>query len=64
MGFINITDEEVQPSRKGYVKKREKLRKLNENLDRRLKATESSSTTSAEAIEMIEMTSKDYRYDC
>ena len=59
MGFMNITDEEVQPSRKGHVKKREKLRKLVENLDRRSKAIESSSTTDAEAIEMIEVTSKD-----
>ena len=33
--------------------------KLNENLDERSKAIESSSTTDAEAIEMIEMTSKD-----
>ena len=32
--------------------------KLNENLDERSKAIESSSTTDAEAIEMIEMTSK------
>ena len=59
MGFMNITDEEVQPSRKEHVKKREKLRTLDENLDRRLKAIESSSTTDAEAIEMIEITSKD-----
>ena len=33
--------------------------KLNENLDERSKAIESSSTTGAEAIEMIEVTSKD-----
>ena len=33
--------------------------KLNENLDERSKAIESSSTTNAEAIEMIEVTSKD-----
>ena len=33
--------------------------KLNENLDERSKAIESSSTTDAEAIEMIEVTSKD-----
>ena len=32
---------------------------LNENLDERSKAIESSSTTNTEAIEMIEMTSKD-----
>ena len=33
--------------------------KLNENLDERSKAIESSSTTDAEAIEMIEVTCKD-----
>ena len=33
--------------------------KLNENLDERLKAIESSSTTDAEAIKMIEVASKD-----
>ena len=33
--------------------------KLNENLDERSRAIESSSTTNAEAIEMIEVTSKD-----
>ena len=32
---------------------------LNEDLDERSKAIESSSTTNAEAIEMIEVTSKD-----
>ena len=35
------------------------LKKLDENLDERSKAIESSSTTNAEAIEMIEVTSKD-----
>ena len=35
------------------------LKKLHENLDERSKAIESSSTTDAEAIEMIEVTSKD-----
>ena len=59
MGFTNITDEDVQPYRVKYVKARKKLRKLNENLDERSKAIPSSSTTDAEAIEMIEMTSKD-----
>ena len=38
---------------------RDKVKKLNENLDERSKAIESSSTTDAEAIEMIEVTSKD-----
>ena len=59
MGFTNITDEDVQPYRPKYVKVREKIRKLDENLDERSKAIESSSTTDAEAIEMIEVTSKD-----
>ena len=59
MGFMNITDEDVKPYRLKYVKAREKIRKLDENLDKRLKAIESSSTTDAEAIEMIEVTSKD-----
>ena len=58
MGFMSITDEDVQPYRPRYVKAREKIRKLNENLDERSKAIESSSTTGAEAIEMIEVTSK------
>ena len=59
MGFTNITDEDIQPHRTKYKKAREKLRKLDENLDERSKAIPSSSTTDAEAIEMIEMTSKD-----
>ena len=59
MGFTNITDEDVQPHRVKYKKAREKVRKLDENLDERSKAIESLSTTDAEAIEMIEMTSKD-----
>ena len=59
MGFTNITDENVQPHRTKYKKAREKLRKLDENLDERSKMIESSSTTGAEAIEMIEITSKD-----
>ena len=59
MGFRNITDEDVRPYRPKYVKVREKIRKLDENLYERSKAIESSSTTDAEAIEMIVMTSKD-----
>ena len=59
MGFTNVTDEDIQPYRPKYVKAREKIRKLNENLDERSKAIESPSTTEAEAIEMIEVTSKD-----
>ena len=59
MGFRNITDEDVKPYRSRYKKAREKVRKLNENLDERSKGIESSSTTDAEATEMMEMTSKD-----
>ena len=59
MGFTNITDEDVQPHRARYIKARKKVRILNEDLNERSKAIESPSTTDAEAIEMIEMTSKD-----
>ena len=59
MGFTDITDEDTHPYRDRYKKVREKFRKLDENLDKRSKAIESSSTTDPEAIEMIEITSKD-----
>ena len=59
MGFRNITDEQINQYRKRYKVVREKVRKLNKNLDERSKAIESSPTTDAEAIEMIEVTSKD-----
>ena len=59
MGFTSITDEDINPYRNKYKKSRDDVMKLNENLDERSKAIESSSTTDAEAIEMIEMTSKD-----
>ena len=60
MGFLNITDEDVNPYKKKYKRRREgKLKKLDENLDKRLKTIEFPSTTDAEAIEMIEVTSKD-----
>ena len=59
MGFTNITDEDTQPYRSKYIVARDKVKKLNENLDERSKAIESSSTTDTEAIEMIEVTSKD-----
>ena len=59
MGFTDITDEGTHPYRTKYKIAREKLRKLDENLDERSKAIESSSTTDAEAIKMIEITSKD-----
>ena len=59
MGFRTITDEDVKPHRARYIKARKEVKILNENLDERSKAIESSSATDAEAIEMIEMTSKD-----
>ena len=59
MGFRTITYEDINPYDRRYKKARENVMKLNENLDERSKAIESSSTTDAEAIEMIEMTSKD-----
>ena len=59
MGFRTITYEDINPYRNKYKKAREDVMKLNDNLDERSKAIESSSTTDAEAIEMIEMTSKD-----
>ena len=59
MGFRGITDKDVKSSRTKYKVVREKVRKLDENLDKRSKEIESSSTTNAEAIEMIEVTSKD-----
>ena len=59
MGFTNITNEDTHPYRAKYIKARKKVKILNEDLDERSKAIESSSTTDAEAIEMIEVTSKD-----
>ena len=59
MGFRTITYEDINPYDRRSKKAREDVTKLNENLDERSKAIESSSTTDAEAIEMIEMTSKD-----
>ena len=58
MGFTDITDEDTHPYRSKYIVARDKVKKLNENSDERSKAIESSSTTDAEAIEMIEVTSK------
>ena len=57
MGFMNITDEDVQPHRAKYKNVRKKLRKLDDTLTERSKAIPSSSTT--EVVEMIEMTSED-----
>ena len=59
MGFATIMDEDINPYKPRYKKAREKVRILNENLNERSRAIESSSTTDAEAIEMIEVTSKD-----
>ena len=59
MGFTSITDEDTNPYRPKYKVARDKVKKLNDNLDKWSKAIESSSTTDVEAIEMIEMTSKD-----
>ena len=59
IGFTNITYEDINPYEQKYKRAREDVMKLNENLDERSKAIESSSTTDAEAIEMIEVTSKD-----
>ena len=59
MGFMNITDEHINLYRPKYKKAREKLIKLGDALNEKLKAIGSPSTTDAEAIEMIVMTSKD-----
>ena len=59
IGFKNIMYEDINPYDRRFKRVREKVRKLDENLDKRSKEIESSSTTDAEAIEMIEVTSKD-----
>ena len=59
IGFRNLTYEDINPYDRRSKRSREEVMKLNENLDERSKAIESSSTTDAEAIEMIEVTSKD-----
>ena len=59
MGFRNLTYEDINPYDRRSKRVREDVMKLNENLDERSKAIKSSSTTDAEAIEMIEVTSKD-----
>ena len=59
MGFSNLTYEDINPYDQRSKKAREEVMKLNENLDERSKAIESSSTTDTETIEMIEVTSKD-----
>ena len=59
IGFRDIKYEDINPYDQRFKRVREDVMKLNENLDERSKAIESSSTTNAEAIEMIEVTSKD-----
>ena len=59
MGFRNLTYEDINPYDRRSKRVREEVMKLNENLDDRSKAIESLPTTDAEAIEMIEVTSKD-----
>ena len=59
MSFMDITYKDINPHTKKCAKKRGRLRKLDEKLDERSKAIGSPSTTNTEAIEMIEMTSKD-----
>ena len=59
MGFRDLTYEHINPYDRRSKRAREEVMKLNENLDERSKAIESPSTTDAEAIEMIEVTSKD-----
>ena len=59
MGFRNLMYEDINPYDRRSKRAREEVKELNEYLDERSKAIESPSTTDAEAIEMIEMTSKD-----
>ena len=59
MGFTNITDKDINPYKPRYKREKDKVRMLNENLNERSKAIESSSTNDTEAIEMIEVTSED-----
>ena len=56
---MTITDEDINPYKPRYRKVRERVRKLDENLDEKSKAIGSSSTADTEAIEMIKVTSKD-----
>ena len=59
MGYTNIAHEDVHPYRARYKYARKMVIKLNKNLNERSKTIESSSTRDAEAIELIEITSKD-----
>ena len=56
IGFRDIMYEDINPYDRRFKRAREDVMKLNENLDERSKAIESSSATDAEAIEMIEVT--------
>ena len=59
MGFTNITYEDIRPDQPRFKNAREEARKLNDKLNERSKTLESLSTTDPEAIELMEMTSKD-----
>ena len=59
MGLTNITYEDIRPDQPRYKNAREEARKLNEKLNERSKTLESSYTTDVEAIELMDMTSKD-----
>ena len=59
IGFRGITDEDVNRYRSRYKDAREMVFNFNENLNERTKEIKSSSTTDAEATELMEMTSKD-----
>ena len=56
MGFTDIMYEDINPFSQRFKRVREEVMKLNENIDEMSKAIES--TTDAEAIEMVEVTSK------
>ena len=59
MGFTNTTEEDVHLYRSRYKDAREKVRKLDKHSNKRSKAIKSSSTTDAEAIELMEIKSED-----
>ena len=61
MGFKNITDEDIHPYRNKYNDTREKVRNLSGNLNETSKSitSSSSSTTVAQAIKLMKITSED-----
>ena len=59
MGFTNITEEDIHPYRSRYKDAREKVRKLDDDLNERLKAITSSYTMDTETTELMEITSED-----